>query len=91
VEPSFDTAIPHRHLSIEFATLTSSTGFGRTLPLTILFTIPVSFSSTKISSGPTKAMVVGVLNPSAIVVIFRFESKSFGFPCSTNSVSANFS
>src|SRR4029079_3334214 len=61
-------------LSFSLATLTSSTGVFKMLPLTTLFTIPDLFSNTRKSSGPKNVMLVGCFKPSTTTVVFIFSS-----------------
>lgn len=79
LEPVLETAIPHIPLSIEFATSTSSNGFSKILPFTTRVTVPLSFSKTRKSSGPTKAIVVGVSSPCTTCSTLSLESKTFGW------------
>lgn len=68
-------------LSATFATLTSSTGSDSNLSFCILCTMPVSFSSTNMSSGPKNAILVVLFKPvSTIRSSFRSGSLSVGPP-----------
>ncbi|CAN5512173.1 hypothetical protein BH18THE1_BH18THE1_21370 [soil metagenome] len=68
MELVLETAIPHIPLSAEFATSTSSTGLSETRPFTTRMTVPLSFSKTRKSLGPRKAIVVGASG--AAIILF---------------------
>ena len=58
--------------------LISSNGFANILPFTILCTVPLSFSKTKISFGPKNAILVGDVRPSKTTSAFKLESLIIG-------------
>ncbi len=71
------SAMPRRPRSeLEF-TARSSTA-PRTEPFITCITWPVFFSNTNISSSPTKAMLIGVVNPLATVLTSRPGSNRIG-------------
>jgi hypothetical protein len=70
------------------ATLTSSNGSVNILPFTILCTVPLSFSKTKISFGPTNAILVGDVRPSKTTSAFKLESLIIG-PSGSGGASAS--
>ena len=73
-------AIPSKPSSKRLATGTSRTGVAWSSPLKTRITFPSFFCKTKMSSGPRKAIVVGVDKSSTTVSTIKFESTTDGTP-----------
>ena len=74
------TATPSIPCSTSVATLTCNNGCLIMFPSTILSTVPLFFSRTKISFGPRNAILVGTSSPLKTTSALRLGSISVGPP-----------